>query len=191
MIASLHRVPPSARVLVGVDPRELRAAFRESLDAGDGIAGAHCIHEWWMRGAPSHQIESALGELWKRAATSIPHWLPMHFVPWLPLVYAVAARFRASRRGRYNVYLITLDFSDRRVDLQGIYVGMTIYDPGQRFDQHRAGIRSAGSVLKRGGELLPGPVLHLQRIARADAERIEGELAAALGDAGLVVEGGH
>jgi hypothetical protein len=169
----------------------LRARFLGALAMNNGVDGAHCIHEWWMRGAPSAEVEAALGELWKRAATSIPHWLPMHFVPWLPLAYAVAARFRASRRGRYNIYLITLDFSDRHVGLQGIYVGMTSYDPAQRFDQHRAGIRSAGSVLKRGGELVLGPVLHLQRIARADAERVERELAAALCDAGLIVEGGH
>ena len=40
-------------------------------------------------------------------------------------------------------------------------------------------------------ELLIGPVLHLQNIAQADAVRIERELAAALADAGLMVEGGH
>lgn len=104
---------------------------------------------------------------------------------------APPARFRASRRGRHNIYLISLDFSDRRGNPQGIYVGMTTYDPAQRFDQHRAGIRAAGSVLKRGRELLSGPVLHLQRIGRADAVRIERELASAFEDAGFVVEGGH
>jgi hypothetical protein len=46
-------------------------------------------------------------------------------------------------------------------------------------------------VLKRGLETLTGPTLHLQRIARAQAQRIEAELAAALADAGLLVEGGH
>jgi hypothetical protein len=60
-----------------------------------------------------------------------------------------------------------------------------------RFDQHRAGIRAAGSVLKRGQELLLGPVLHLQRIGQADAARIERDLALALSAAGLMVEGGH
>jgi hypothetical protein len=34
-------------------------------------------------------------------------------------------------------------------------------------------------------------VLHLQHIAHADAVRIERDLAAALADAGLTVEGGH
>ena len=54
-----------------------------------------------------------------------------------------------------------------------------------------AGIRAAGSVLKRGIEVLTGPALHLQYIARAEAQRIEMELAEALRDAGLHVEGGH
>jgi len=46
-------------------------------------------------------------------------------------------------------------------------------------------------VLKRGIEVLTGPTLHLQRIARSDAARIEAELAEALSDAGIRVEGGH
>jgi len=39
--------------------------------------------------------------------------------------------------------------------------------------------------------VLTGPTLHLQRLARREAERIEGSLAQALADAGLLVEGGH
>jgi len=144
-----------------------------------------------MRGAPPDEIEVALGQLWEHAAASIPPWLPMHFVPWLATAYDVASRFNATRRGRHSVYLVSLDFGDRRAGLSGVYVGMTGLPPEQRFDQHRAGIRAAGSVMKRGRELLLGPVLHLQRIARADATRIEAELAGALDAAGLVVEGGH
>jgi len=68
---------------------------------------------------------------------------------------------------------------------------MSRYPAAQRFDQHKAGIRAAGSVLKRGVEVLTGPVLHLQFIARAEAERIESQLAEALAAAGLHVEGGH
>jgi hypothetical protein len=75
---------------------------------------------------------------------------------------------------------VRLDYTDRGADTHGVYVGMTSYPPHQRFDQHRAGIRAAGSVLKRGQELLIGPVLHLQRIAQADAERIERDMALAL-----------
>jgi hypothetical protein len=68
---------------------------------------------------------------------------------------------------------------------------MSRYAPAQRFDQHKAGIHAAGSVLKRGLEVLTGPTLHLQGIARPEAQRIEAQLAQALGDAGLLVEGGH
>jgi hypothetical protein len=189
--ASLNKALPAARPLRAAREFELQAQFRAALAAGDGVAGAHCIHEWWMRNAfPSH-IETALAQLWQHAAKSIPEWLPMNYVSWLPLVYEVAARLQAAKRGRRNIYLVRLDFSDRDGHLQGIYVGMTAYAPAQRFDQHRAGIRAAGSVLKRGQELLIGPVLHLQHIAQADAVRIERDLAIALADAGLLVEGGH
>jgi len=68
---------------------------------------------------------------------------------------------------------------------------MSHYTPAQRFDQHKAGIRAAGSVLRRGLEVLSGPTLHLQRIARAEAARIEVQLGDALRDAGLLVAGGH
>ena len=144
-----------------------------------------------MRNAFPTHIETALAQLWQHAARSIPDWLPMHYVSWLPLVYEVTSRFKAAKRGRQNIYLVRLDYGDRGAGLQGIYVGMTTYAPAQRFDQHRAGIRAAGSVLKRGQELLIGPVLHLQHIAQVDAVRIERDLAIALADAGLLVEGGH
>ena len=58
-------------------------------------------------------------------------------------------------------------------------------------DQHKAGIRAAGSVLKRGIEVLMGPVLHLQGIPRAQAEEVEEGLAEALRAEGLIVQGGH
>jgi hypothetical protein len=68
---------------------------------------------------------------------------------------------------------------------------MSKYSPAQRFDQHKAGIRAAGSVLKRGLEVLTGPTLHLQFIERSDAARIEIELAQALAATGVIVKGGH
>ena len=187
----LDQAPPGARPLGTLTQPELQARFRAALEAADGLSGAHCVHEAWMRDAFSTHVEAALEALWRRAAASIPEWLPMHYVAWLPLVYDVAARFRARRRGRQNIYLVRLDYTDRRADTHGVYVGMTSYPPHQRFDQHRAGIRAAGSVLKRGQELLIGPVLHLQRIAQVDAERIERDMALALADAGILVEGGH
>ena len=144
-----------------------------------------------MRGEFAAQIEADLELLWKSAGPTIPDWLPMRYVSWLPIAYEVAARFTSARRGRTNVYLILLDYSDRRGDDHGVYVGMSRYSPAQRFDQHKAGIRAAGPVLKRGLEVLIGPVLHLQKITRGEAARIEAGLAGALGDAGIHVEGGH
>jgi hypothetical protein len=144
-----------------------------------------------MRVALPSQIESSLERLWEHAAASIPDWLPMRYVHFLPLLYDTAARFRARRRGRSNVYLVLLDYADRGGDPFGIYVGMSDYSPAERFDQHKAGIRASGAVLKRGLEVLTGPTLHLQRLARAEAARVESELAEALADAGLTVEGGH
>jgi hypothetical protein len=182
---------PADRPLAALAKRELEAQLRAALDHGDGVAGAHCIHELWMRGEFAANIDAALAALWKRAGASIPEWLPMRYIEWLPAVYDVALGFRASRRGRSNIYLVLLDFADRRRGPHGLYVGMSRYTPAQRFDQHKAGIHAAGSVLKRGLEVLTGPVLHLQHIARTEAGRIEGELAQALADAGILIEGGH
>jgi hypothetical protein len=170
---------------------ELATDFERALDFGDGVAGAHCIHERWMRGEYPAHIETALERLWKRAGASIPDWLPMRYISWLPTAYEVAARFTANGSGRSNLYLILLDYSERRGDDHGVYVGMSRYSPAQRFDQHKTGIRAAGSVLKRGLEVLTGPTLHLQHVKRSEAARIEAALAVALADAGIRVEGGH
>ena len=182
---------PADRPLRTCSDRELAAQFERALAAGDGVTGAHCIHERWMRGEFAAYIEASLDLLWKRAAATIPEWLPMRYVSWLPTVYDVTATFSAKAGGRSNIYLILLDYSDRRGDDHGVYVGMSRYSPAQRFDQHKAGIRAAGSVLKRGIEVLAGPTLHLQHIRRGDAARIEIDLAGALADAGIRVEGGH
>ena len=182
---------PAARPLRALAGSELRSRLEDALAGGDGLAGAHCIHELWMRAELGTDIDRVLDRLWKCAAPSIPEWLPMTYVEWLPTVYDIAAGFGAARKGRSNLYLVLLDYRDRKGSPYGVYVGMSHYTPAQRFDQHKAGIRAAGSVLKRGLEVLTGPTLHLQRIARAEAAKIEANLAAALGDAGLLVQGGH
>ena len=184
-------LPPTARPLAGVPRPQLNARLRAALAAGEGAAGAHCFHELWMRGEFAANIETALTALWRSAARSIPEWMPMRHIDWLPTLYEVALRFTATRRGRCNVYLVLLDFADRNRGPFGVYVGISHYTPAQRFDQHKAGIHAAGSVLRRGIEVLTGPALHLQRIARPEALRIESQLAEALRDAGLLVEGGH
>jgi len=175
--------------------RETREAIVGRLEGAlagrDGAASAACIHELWMRGEMGLNIERALDQLWAAAADSVPEWLPTRHVEWLPLAYEVASRCAATHRGRSSVYLVLLDFSDTAGDPYGLYVGATAADPVLRFEQHMAGIRSAGSVRRRGLELLAGPALHLRGIARAEAARIEVELAEALGAAGIRVRGGH
>ena len=144
-----------------------------------------------MRGDMAMHIEAALERLWEKAADSIPEWLPMRYVHWLPQLYDIALGFNASAKGRSNLYLVLLDYGENLAEPYGVYVGMSKYSPAQRFDQHKAGIRAAGSVLKRGIEVLTGPTLHLQYIKRAEAERIEIELAEALAATVAVVQGGH
>jgi hypothetical protein len=162
-----------------------------ALAGADGEDGAHCVHELWMRGEPPMNVEAALARLWDCAADTIPEWLPMRYVDWLAQVYDIAGRCRAAASGRTNVYLVLLDYADSSNGPYGIYVGMSRYPAAQRFDQHKAGIRAAGPVLKRGLEVLTGPVQHLRFIARAEAARIEEELAESLRAAGLIVKGGH
>jgi len=118
-------------------------------------------------------------------------WLTWLWLTWLPAAYEMFAGFTAASLMCGLHYLVLLDYADRRGDDHGVYVGMSRYSPAQRFDQHKQGIRAAGSVLKRGLEVLTGPTQHLQHIGRADAARIEAALAAALADAGIRVEGGH
>jgi hypothetical protein len=175
----------------GASSQQLRESLAGALAARDGLAGARAIHELWLRGEIGLNVERVLQQLWDAAAPTIPEWLPMRHVQWLPLAYEVTARFVPVQRGKSNIYLILLDYSDSRADPFGLYVGMSHYSPAQRFEQHKAGIRAAGSVLQRGLEVLTGPTLHLQGIARSEALRIEEELAAALRAEGLLVQGGH
>ena len=184
------KTAPGSRPLQGLADVKITNRFDRALADGDGMVGAHCVHELWMRGEMSINIERALERLWARAAASVPEWLPMRYIEWLPTVYEVALRFRSSGKGRSNIYLVLLDYQDRD-GVYGVYVGMSKYSPAQRFDQHKAGIRAAGSVLKRGIEVLTGPTLHLQYIKRSEAARIEEQLAQALAAAGLLVKGGH
>ena len=169
----------------------LQSLLNDALKNHDGLLGAHCIHEYWMRSEMAANIEAMLTKLWEHAADSIPEWLPMQHISWLPLVYDVASRFQKVAGGRSHIYLILLDYSDSRPEPHGIYVGMSKYPAAVRFDQHKAGVRAAGSVLKRGLEVLTGPVLHLQYIKRSEAAQIEEQLAEALRAEGLFVQGGH
>ncbi len=184
-------MPAPGPIRSGAATAALWRAFADALAAREGLAGAQAIHELWLRGELGINIERALEQLWAAAAPTVPDWLPMRHVQWLPLAYEVTARFIPRRRGRSNIYLVLLDYSDSRAEPYGVYVGMTRHTPEQRFEQHKAGIRAAGSVLRRGLEVLAGPTLHLQGMSRTEAVRIEEELALALQAHGLFVQGGH
>lgn len=195
--------PPAQRPIAAMPLTDVRERMAQALRERDGVRAAHCIHELWMRGDFSQNVDAAMQSLWSVAADSIPDWLPMQYVEWLPLAYEVAARFQRGRRGRSNLYLVLLDYRDSPPEARGdpaglaygsgfgIYVGMSRYAPAQRFDQHKAGIRSAGVVLKRGLEVLTGPTQHLQGLTRTQAAEVEVALGEALKDAGLFVKGGH
>jgi len=192
--ATKRRTPrgqPVPRPHAAESATDLAARFQRALAAADGAAGAACVHELWMRGAPPMTVEPALSAIWDRAAATIPDWLPMRYVDWLPQVYEIAGRCRAAESGQTHLYLVLLDYADSARGPYGIYVGMSRYPAAARFDQHKAGIRAAGPVLKRGLEPLTGPVQHLCWIKRSEAARIEEELAEALSAAGLLVKGGH
>jgi hypothetical protein len=182
---------PASRPLAALPTRQVEERLAAALAATDGVGGAHCVHELWMRGEPPMNVEAALAQLWERAAATIPDWLPMRYIDWLPQAYKIAGRCAAKASGRTHIYLVLLDYADSARGPFGVYVGMSRYRAAQRFDQHKAGIRAAGPVLKRGLEVLTGPVLHLGYIARAEAARIEEELAEALRATGLIVKGGH
>jgi hypothetical protein len=184
-------VEPASRPLRPLKREAVLEQFTAALAQRDGVAGAHCIHELWMRNEPPMNVERMLQQVWSAASESVPEWLPMRHVEWLPLAYEVASRFKREGRGRTNLYLVLLDYQDSPRGPYGVYVGMTQYPPAVRLDQHKAGIRSAGSVLKRGLEVLTGPVLHLQGLKRAQAAAIEEQLAEALRAEGLLVRGGH
>src|ERR1700736_2914182 len=163
----------ACRPLQLVPAAAIRSQLERALAAADGAVGAHCIHELWMRRDLALDVDRALERLWMRAAKSIPDWLPMRDIDWLPLAYEVCARFRAQGRGRTNLYLVLLDYSDSREEPYAVYVGMSRYSAHQRFDQHKAGIRSSGCVLRRGLEVLTGPTRHLQNIKHCEAGRLD------------------
>jgi hypothetical protein len=91
-------LPPDLRPFRLKSGDDLQASFQCALAKADGVTGAHCIHERWMRGDFAAHIEADLDLLWKSAAPSIPDWLPMRYVSWLPAAYEAAAGFAATGR---------------------------------------------------------------------------------------------
>ena len=114
---------------------------------------------------------------------------------WIAVAERAARRLRATTAGArgagHSVYVVLLNDS-RRVGWWGLYVGETSRDPDLRFDQHKSGYKSSGSVRRFGVRLLPELVQHLNPLRRWEAIDLEPALADAFRDAGVPwVEGGH
>ena len=90
---------PADRPFRLLSPAELHARFERALAIQDGSDGGHCIHELWMRGEFAQNIERSLERLWQSTAKTVPDWLPMRYVSWLPQAYEVASRFKAGAKG--------------------------------------------------------------------------------------------
>ena len=72
-----------------------------------------------------------------------------------------------------------------------VYVGMTGLTPEERFENHKAGIKSAQVVKRYGIRLLPELYAHLNPMPFEAAAQMEMDLAEDLRRAGFGVTGGH
>lgn len=114
---------------------------------------------------------------------------------WIPKATRVAGNLQATtvrmRGASHSVYVVLLN--DRtRADPWGLYVGQTVRDPDQRFDQHKAGYKASGAVRRFGVRLLPNLAAHLNPMRRWEALELEAGLAEDFRAAGILwVAGGH
>jgi hypothetical protein len=94
------------------------------------------------------------------------------------------------KRGHHSVYVVYLrnPLGDGKA---GYYVGMTGLSPERRFENHKAGIKSARVVRRFGVRLVPVLYEHLNPLSYGDAVVMEVELAESLRKRGFQVFGGH
>ena len=105
----------------------------------------------------------------------------------------------AKRKPHYSVYVILLSRDvtyeakfkrcnpDRNPAMPCVYVGMTGLDPDDRFDKHKAGIRSNKYVRLYGLRLLPDLYERYNPMPYGVAKSMEVELAIGLREAGYGV----
>src|SRR5262249_56495658 len=98
-------------------------------------------------------------------------------------------RARAAPRLSHNVYVVELDpavlkirrFRARNPNyVKGqscVYVGMTGLPPGERFQNHKAGVKANWFVQKYGTGLLPDLFVHLNPMPHESAVQMEKDLA--------------
>lgn len=102
----------------------------------------------------------------------------------------------------HNVYVVLLDPAvgknrkvraanpDRDRKKPCVYVGMTGLTPGERFSNHKTGIKAASAVERYGIRLLPELYAHLNPMPFDAAAQMEMDLAEDLRRAGYTVTGG-
>lgn len=106
---------------------------------------------------------------------------------------------RPKPRLSHNVYVVELDPAvlkigrfrarnpNHRPGMPCVYVGMTGLPPGERFQNHKAGIKANWYVKKFGIGLLPGLFEHLNPMPYEGAKTMEQELADELQEQGYAV----
>jgi hypothetical protein len=99
----------------------------------------------------------------------------------------------------HNVYVVELDPAALRIrrfrarnpgyrkGMPCVYVGMTGLPPGERFQNHKAGVKANWFVKKFGLGLLPDLFAHLNPMPYAAAQRMEMDLADELQEKGYAV----
>ena len=97
---------------------------------------------------------------------------------------------RAKRAGHHSVYVVYLR-NPKGDGKAGYYVGMTGLTPELRFQNHKAGIKSASVVRRFGERLVPKLYAHLNPMPYEKAQRMEVALAESLRKRGFLVFGGH
>lgn len=108
-------------------------------------------------------------------------------------------RAQPEPRLSHNVYVVELEprvlkirrFRARnpgyRAGQPCVYVGMTGLPPGERFQNHKAGVKANWYVRKFGLGLLPELFAHLNPMPYAAAQRMERDLADELQEKGYAV----
>ena len=102
----------------------------------------------------------------------------------------------ARRRHHYSVYVVELSPKvwnhrkfrksnpDHDILKPCVYVGMTGLPPGERFQNHKAGVKANWFVKRHGKGLLPDLFVHLNPMPYEAAQRMEQDLADELQEKG-------
>lgn len=146
--------------------------------ANFGKQGAPCLVCFWRT---SRLLERSFYDVWRRQSSSTPTKMPK------PKPY------------HHNVYVVELSKDvlleprfkranpDYRPPLPCVYVGMTGLSPDERFDKHKAGIKSNKFVRLNGLRLLPNLYQFYNPMPYEGARDMEVELAIALREQGYGV----